>query len=612
VGKRIPLDQALETVRANKFGRMVGRGRDNRIEPECWPSVRPSFHFTKDQKFFAIGSCFAKNISKRLALDGYNVLGATGTEGERRNRYTPPAIFQEIAWAGEIYHRDDQVRDEDILPLLIELSPGKWADMWSLTERGGETTLKAAIARRRALYDYFRGAFEADVVIITLGLIEAWWDEVSQSYVVFDTPWARRADRERFQFEKLSFDKCRDYIEKTLKLLLDGKRRVLITTSPVVLARTFTDNDIIIANNHSKSVLRAVAGELSDQFDDVDYFPSYEIATMTRKPEVWEDDLIHIQPNFVARIMQHVTNAYVPGSVGADDRTLMKMANLVESMQFDAAEQIYAGAQDAIWESTNPAVHAGGMALARNRGRSELAVRHAAALDRDDPRLYTNHPEWMYAAAHLLQRHPQERERGERIAADVREACAERRELYQQIFVALDRTNNEDALRPFVDLIIAADIDDPMLVHKACAKLQSWGKLEAAREFCERQRRRTPDHPHILAREARILLALGLTEDAIAPLTTLTEVAPEDEWGHLTLTRTLMKLRRPAEALDAVDRLLSQASGHPYGLALKARLLWKASRKDEAVELARRALDLAPEDAQVAQNVQLVLRELAV
>src|SRR4051794_39568577 len=130
VSKRVPLETALAAARANKYGRMLGRAADNRLEPECWPDVQPSFHFTKDQKFFAIGSCFAKNISKRLALDGYNVLSATGTQGERRNRYTPPAIWQELAWAEEIYHRDDTIRDEDILPLLIELSSGKWADLW--------------------------------------------------------------------------------------------------------------------------------------------------------------------------------------------------------------------------------------------------------------------------------------------------------------------------------------------------------------------------------------------------------------------------------------------------------------------------------------------------
>lgn len=611
MSKRVPLETALARARANKYGRMVGRSAGNRLEPECWPHVEPDFHFTKDQKFFAIGSCFAKNISKRLALDGYNVLSATGTQGERRNRYTPPAIYQELAWAGEIYRRDDMVRDEDILPLLIELSPGKWADLWSLTERGSETSLDAAIERRKALYAYFRGAFQADVVIITLGLIESWWDELSQSYVVFDTPWARRPDRERFQFEKLSFDKCKDYVDRALKLLLEGKKRVLITTSPVILARTFTDQDVIVANSHSKSVLRAVAGELADVYADVDYFPSYEIATLTRRPEVWEDDLIHIQPNFIARIMQHVTNAYVPGSVGADERTLMKMANLVESMQFDDANAIYRDAGDFVWDSPNPAVHAAGMALAQVRANSDAAIRHALMLNPDDPLLYANHPEWMFAGACVLRRAADHTERGERMAEAVHRACRERRDLYQQVFVALDRTQNEEALRDFVDLIVADDVDDPMLVHKTCARLQKWGELAKALELCERQMQRTPDHPRILERHARILIAFERLEGALDALQKLAGLDPEHRWGHLTLARTLDKLGRRAEALTVVERFLQALDGDAPSLALKAKLLWKDGRKEEAGAAARLALDAAPEDPTVAQSARLVLRGLA-
>ena len=36
---------------------------------------------------------------------------------------------------------------------------------------------------------------------------------------------------------------------------------------------------MLVATTQSKSVLRAVAGSLQDQFRFVDYFPSYEIIT---------------------------------------------------------------------------------------------------------------------------------------------------------------------------------------------------------------------------------------------------------------------------------------------------------------------------------------------
>jgi hypothetical protein len=49
--------------------------------------------------------------------------------------------------------------------------------------------------------------------------------------------------------------------------------------SPVPLAATATDAHVLPATIYSKSVLRAVAGELANEFRNVDYFPSYEIIT---------------------------------------------------------------------------------------------------------------------------------------------------------------------------------------------------------------------------------------------------------------------------------------------------------------------------------------------
>lgn len=607
MAKRVPLQEAMETAKRNRVGRMVGRGRDNRIEPECWPQVTPGFTFTKDQKFFAIGSCFATNISKHLALDGYNVHGFDASVGDRRNRYTPAAIYQELAWAGAIYHRDDQVGDEDVLPLLLELGPGKWTDLWSRPGKLGPTSLEQAIAARKQLYAFFRGAFEADVVIITLGLIEAWWDEVSGSYVEFDTAWTRRADRDRFQFERLTFEQSKCFAERTLSLLLDGRRRILLTTSPVSLGRTFTDRDIIIANSHSKAVLRAVCGELSEAHEGVDYFPSYEIATLTRQPEVWEDDLVHVQANFIARIMQHVTSAYVPGSIGSDDRALMRIANLVEALQFDAARQLYREAGEAIWRSSSAAVHVAAMRLAVTFGDTDLAVRHALRVDLADERLYQSHPEWMFDISRLLAVSDGRQDEGERIRRRIVTVCTDRPELFQQMFAERQRAGDDAALRALIPLILEADVSYPMLMHKVCAKLNELGEAEEALRLADRQLSRTPDDELMLARKARQLLVLKRPAAAVEPLRRLAEREPDNGWAHVTLARTLHKVGRTAEAVEALDKLSGEGPADADGLALKARLLWKLRRREEAVEVAERAAAAAAGDPAVLRDLQPLL-----
>jgi hypothetical protein len=53
--------------------------------------------------------------------------------------------------------------------------------------------------------------------------------------------------------------------------------KFLFTVSPVPLMATATAQQVVVASSYSKSVLRAVAGQLAEQHHDVDYFPSYEI-----------------------------------------------------------------------------------------------------------------------------------------------------------------------------------------------------------------------------------------------------------------------------------------------------------------------------------------------
>jgi hypothetical protein len=55
--------------------------------------------------------------------------------------------------------------------------------------------------------------------------------------------------------------------------------KFLVTVSPVPLTATATGAHVEVATAYSKAVLRAVAGQVSDQAQNVDYFPSYEIIT---------------------------------------------------------------------------------------------------------------------------------------------------------------------------------------------------------------------------------------------------------------------------------------------------------------------------------------------
>lgn len=607
MSKRIPIHDAMKTARGNSVGRMIGRSGDNRIEPECWPAIKPGFHFSKDQKFFTIGSCFAGNIGRRLKVDGYNVHSSEALPGEQRNRYTPAAIFQEIDWAGRIFHRDGTVSEADVEPLLLESVPGKFVDLWCRPGQGDPVDLESSVERRLSLYNYFKGAFEADVVIITLGLIEAWWDELSESYVELDTNWLRRRDRDRFQFEVLDFATCKDFVRRTLGLLLDGHRRVLITTSPVVLSRTFTDKDIIVANNHSKSLLRAVAGELSDEIDGVDYFPSYEIATISGRQQVWEDDLVHIKPNFVGRIMQHVTDAYVPGSVGDETRQMMHMANLVDAGNFEAAATLYDRVREHAQNSRDPAVQAAGIALAMSRKDTTAAVAHALSFDLNSESLYLGHPAWALEAGRALRSSEQHRKRGEEVIQRLMNVGAKNPQTLSQFFINRQRARDPEGVDFVVEIVEKAELGDAMLAHRACVQLQQSGELDRAIRLASRQLEVTPEDLTMLGRYVRLLMEANRASDAIAPLERMIKVDPDNQWARLALARTLYKNDRIPEALEAIEGLLHIHADHVDGLAFKARVLARLKRKPEAIEFARAAAKASSDDPRVLRSLQSLL-----
>ena len=62
---------------------------------------------------------------------------------------------------------------------------------------------------------------------------------------------------------------------------------------------------------YSKSVLRAAAGAFYDQFEDVDYFPSYEIiATPFVGPLFYDSDLRSVKPEGVETVMKIFFSAH--------------------------------------------------------------------------------------------------------------------------------------------------------------------------------------------------------------------------------------------------------------------------------------------------------------
>lgn len=170
------------------------------------------------------------------------------------------------------------------------------------------------LALRESINKHFSEIQNADVVIITLGQIETWYD--SQTELHYDMPLPRafiKAYPERFFLRIPRYSEYLKVMEKTISLILStGKeKKIVITTSPVPAGRTYSGRDALVSYSHTKSLLRTLAQELADNDKRVDYFPSYEIVTLSEREKAFNSDLYHVQDGIVARIMQQFFESYI-------------------------------------------------------------------------------------------------------------------------------------------------------------------------------------------------------------------------------------------------------------------------------------------------------------
>lgn len=278
------------------------------------PEWETSFQLDQEQKIFALGSCFARNIEKALLSSKVDVSSADRDSEILElkinlltgllNKYNPLSIYQELLWASgkEIFPDRGFIKFGD-----------KYCDL-NLRNQARKGTLEFVQKRHQELRQYFARAFTADVVILTLGMIETWFDqETNLALAEVPSPRLIKEYPERFVYRALSQQQCLDALKGSYSLLQEYGRKnlkVVVTLSPVPLERTFSGQDIIVANMMSKSTLRSAIGEFVAATENVDYFPSYEAAMLSEPNIVWMSDRRNVTDFMVAKIIAEFTHRY--------------------------------------------------------------------------------------------------------------------------------------------------------------------------------------------------------------------------------------------------------------------------------------------------------------
>ena len=253
---------------------------------------------------FTMGSCFAVEIRhalmargydvypkyNKIEFDGHNQLLASLPARDNVNHYNSFVIRQEFerAFGNSNYDPND---------FIEHVSPRQKSAMGEVLRWQDPYRKRVYAVNRESLFNLsskisgcIRTAIHnADIYVITLGLTEVWKNNTNGLFI-------NQAPSEKpgFSFVESTYEQNYDNMHRVCSLLEDhfpGKP-VILTVSPVPLNRTFTSNDIVVANMESKSILRAVAARVAKEKKNVTYWPSYEIALAR---DLFEDDGRHVR-----------------------------------------------------------------------------------------------------------------------------------------------------------------------------------------------------------------------------------------------------------------------------------------------------------------------------
>lgn len=274
----------------------------------------PKFRIGRGDRFFCIGSCFARNVEEHLICNDIPVLSRRivcprSEWGNPRpngivNKFTTMSMLNELDWVLERPAIDEG---------LFEPAGEAWRDL-QLSTGTPPVTLERAIERRAYLIDdYFARIRQADVVVVTLGLNEVWHDSRTGRYLNEAPGMASvRAAPARYRLEITGVAANLEALRRIHALLLqiNPDVRVIVTVSPVPMFATFSGKDVAVANMYSKTVLRAAAEEFAAGNDRIDYFPSYDMVALSRRESVYGADCLHVSDAAVAALIRHFLRLY--------------------------------------------------------------------------------------------------------------------------------------------------------------------------------------------------------------------------------------------------------------------------------------------------------------
>ncbi len=279
------------------------------IEPSLW-------RITHHHRGIALGSCFAESMTAHLARLKYKIV--CNPFGALYNPLSVAACIERMA-------EGDAYTEAEIM---------EWQDRWFSTDAHtlmSATDKGTAIERMNSALSIGTEALAgADYVILTLGTDYVY--ELDGRIVAN----CHKLPAERFVRRRASIDEMTAALKEVIHKHLSDKQ-IILTVSPI---RHLKDG--LTESSLSKAALRIVASNLCELYENVHYFPSYEILVdELRDYRFYAADMIHPSDVAVEYIRECFERCWMEPSECELNLRIERIIKGIEHRPFDTSSDSY-------------------------------------------------------------------------------------------------------------------------------------------------------------------------------------------------------------------------------------------------------------------------------
>ena len=240
---------------------------------------------THQQSVLCMGSCFATHIVQKLSDSGFEACNPFSA------LYNPVSIAQAVAYASQ---------GTLISPSALIWQDDKWHHMDFHSDFSHSNPQQAAQQINNAIAQAHAYWQKSHVLIITLGT--AWCYTWQQTGNIVGN--CHRLPAQQFTRKRLTLDEITQTLSHICTQAKD--KQIILTVSPI---RHWKDG--AHQNQLSKALLLLACEQMEQKFEQVTYFPSYEIMMDDlRDYRFYADDMMHPSAVAVQYIWERFSDTY--------------------------------------------------------------------------------------------------------------------------------------------------------------------------------------------------------------------------------------------------------------------------------------------------------------